>query len=840
MSPEPEKIQPSPRTRAYVRWVLRYGRVLWILALLLAVPAVWRTARLYMTLRSDLESLLPPHAPSVVALEELRARTPGINTLGIVVDTVTVDNLPAGEKFLDDLAARVRAYPPDLVNGVRTGIAEERKFVEEHAPLYAELADLETVRKRIEERRDYESAKAAEVDFDDEPPPPLDFSDIEKRYKEKQGASERFPNDRYSSAKEHASIMLVEIGGYSTGIARSQALLDRVRSDVAALGGPEKYAPGMRIGFAGDPAISTEELSALEGDLTFSSLIVVGFVILVLLAYYQWWKAVPIIVLPLLISVAYSFSIAGFTGVDCLNSNTAFLGSIIVGNGINFGIILVARYVEERRHGCPVEEAIAIAVHGTRVGTITAAAAAGIAYGSLLITQFRGFWQFGAIGGIGMLVCWGVTFVLIPPLLRWFDHSDALRPKLITPRGWSLTGQLASIVDRFPAPILGIALAVSLAAVFGSRSFGPDRMETDFSKMRRSDTWQNGEGYWGRRMDAVLGRYLTPVVILTDNADQTRKIAAALREEAKTDPVLMQLVDSVRTVEDVLPGQQEAKLEQVKAVREIITPNIRSKIPKERRELVDRLLGEGALKPIAPAQLPPTFVLAMRERDGTLDRAVLVYPKPTGATWQGKLLISFAGKLRSVVDRFPTAEGRVARVAGSAPLSADLTESMGRDGPRATWVALAGVLVLVLLTFRFTRETVLIVGSIFVGVLWLIWCTMLFDVRINFANFIGFPITFGIGVDYAVNVMWRYRLDGGRDVIGAVRSTGGAVGLCSLTTIIGYSSLLLAKNQALFSFGIVAVIGEFTCLATAVIVLPAILLAIDRRRRAASKPASAQ
>jgi hypothetical protein len=50
---------------------------------------------------------------------------------------------------------------------------------------------------------------------------------------------------------------------------------------------------------------------------------------------------------------------------------------------------------------------------------------------------------------------------------------------------------------------------------------------------------------------------------------------------------------------------------------------------------------------------------------------------------------------------------------------------MGRDGPRATWVALAGVLVLVLLTFRFTRETVLIVGSIFVGVLWLIWCTML-------------------------------------------------------------------------------------------------------------------
>ena len=61
-----------------------------------------------------------------------------------------------------------------------------------------------------------------------------------------------------------------------------------------------------------------------------------------------------------------------------------------------------------------------------------------------------------------------------------------------------------------------------------------------------------------------------------------------------------------------------------------------------------------------------------------------------------------------------------------------------------------------------------------------------------------------------------------------------------MTTIIGYPSLLLAKNQALFSSGIVAVIGEFTCLATAVIVLPVFLLAIDTRKRAAPKPPPTQ
>jgi predicted RND superfamily exporter protein len=63
-----------------------------------------------------------------------------------------------------------------------------------------------------------------------------------------------------------------------------------------------------------------------------------------------------------------------------------------------------------------------------------------------------------------------------------------------------------------------------------------------------------------------------------------------------------------------------------------------------------------------------------------------------------------------------------------------------------------------------------------------------------------------------------------------VRSTGGAVALCSLTTIIGYSSLLLAKNRALSLFGLLAVMGEVACLSAALVVLPAALLLVNRRR----------
>jgi len=826
-SPSP----PSERTRAYVRWVLRHGRWLWLAAIVLAVFTFWRTARLYIGLRSELELLLPQSAPSVTALQELRARMPGIQFLGIVVDAGSAENLPAAERFADDLAERIRAYPRDQIAAVRTGIEQERAFLEDHAPLYVELDDLVEVRKRIEARRDWEATRAMGADLDDdEPAPALDFSDIEKRYKEKAPTGNRFPNGRFSSEKEHATVLLVEIRGYSTGSDQARKLLDRIRADARDLGFPANYAPGMRFAFTGDPAIRVEELSALVTDLTFSSFAIIALVILTLFVYFRWWRAVPAIIVPLLLSASYSFTLAGIPPFRVLelNSNTAFLGSIIVGNGINFAIILVARYLEERRNGADVGEALAWAVHATRVGTVTAAAAAGIAYGSLMVTQFRGFWQFGVIGGMGMLVCWATTFLLVPPLLAWLDSKPSAAPRPIDRRSFSLTGWVARIVSAKPEIVVIVGSIVTIAAIVGSRGFGRDRLETDYSKMRRRDTWQTGEGYWGRRMDAVLGRYLTPLVVLTDSPSQARAMAATLRE-AKDRPPLSDIIASISDIDTVLPQQQAEKIREAQAIRKTLTPKIRAEIPQDKRALVDRMLGDDRLRPVRPEDLPASFVAAMREHDGTIDKAVLLYPKIAKETWQGMKLVQMAAELQTIAARFPGPDGRAPRIAGQMLISADITTSMLRDGPLATLVAIGGVIALIVGAFRLHRETVLVFLSLIVGVLWMVWGTMLFDIRLNFANFIGFPITFGIGVDYAVNVMSRYRLDGGRDVIGAIRSTGGAVGMCSLTTIIGYSSLLMAKSQALFSFGVVAVLGEITCLATAVLLLPAILLLMDRR-----------
>jgi predicted RND superfamily exporter protein len=323
-------------------------------------------------------------------------------------------------------------------------------------------------------------------------------------------------------------------------------------------------------------------------------------------------------------------------------------------------------------------------------------------------------------------------------------------------------------------------------------------------------------------MDALLGTYLTPTAILTNDSAHAQRVAQAIRADREAG-LFGELVSSVRTIDDVLPRDQKDKLAVAADIREAMTPKLRSLLPEERRSTVERILDGANDQPITVNDVPRTFTTGLREKDGSFDKIVLVYPKPSKALWDGPALASFVTHLRDISARTASPGETPARVAGSLALSTDILESIRRDGPKASFAALAGVIVVVLLLFRFSVASLKIIGSLVVGVSWLVALTVLFKVKINFANFIAFPITFGIGVDYAVNVMSRYLQGGSKDTEAAVRATGGAVALCSATTIIGYSSLLMAENQALFLFGLLAVLGEITCLVAAVVALPSLL-----------------
>jgi hypothetical protein len=153
---------------------------------------------------------------------------------------------------------------------------------------------------------------------------------------------------------------------------------------------------------------------------------------------------------------------------------------------------------------------------------------------------------------------------------------------------------------------------------------------------------------------------------------------------------------------------------------------------------------------------------------------------------------------------------------------------MKHDGPKATALSLVAVLLICLFSFRSLGLSLAAVASVFVGVALMLGGLAWGGAKLNFSNFVALPITFGIGADYSINMLKRYQAEGRLDLRAALGATGGAVALCSATTIIGFGSLLVAQNRALFSFGVFAVSGELACLVTAIIALPAALVLLGQ------------
>jgi predicted RND superfamily exporter protein len=194
--------------------------------------------------------------------------------------------------------------------------------------------------------------------------------------------------------------------------------------------------------------------------------------------------------------------------------------------------------------------------------------------------------------------------------------------------------------------------------------------------------------------------------------------------------------------------------------------------------------------------------------------------------WDGRYLVAWAEDLRKA----RMSDGTRPPLAGRGPVFADMIRVVWTDGPKAVLASFVATFLLVLFAFRRSLERFMAMFGLLLGILLMAGTMAAAQMKLNFLNFVAFPITFGNGVDYGVNVLRRFSAerDEGAELPLAVRrsieETGGAVVLCSLTTVIGYSTLYVSANRALKSFGAALAISEITCLVAAVLTVPALML----------------
>ena len=101
--------------------------------------------------------------------------------------------------------------------------------------------------------------------------------------------------------------------------------------------------------------------------------------------------------------------------------------------------------------------------------------------------------------------------------------------------------------------------------------------------------------------------------------------------------------------------------------------------------------------------------------------------------------------------------------------------------------------------------------------------------QITLLNIMAIPMIIGIGIDDGVHIVHRYQIEGFKSHKQVFASTGRAVFLTSVTTMVGFGSLWFATYRGLGSMGIALFIGVGTCFLASVFVIPALLGRIKKK-----------
>lgn len=156
------------------------------------------------------------------------------------------------------------------------------------------------------------------------------------------------------------------------------------------------------------------------------------------------------------------------------------------------------------------------------------------------------------------------------------------------------------------------------------------------------------------------------------------------------------------------------------------------------------------------------------------------------------------------------------------------------------WMILLGSFMSLILSLALTINwrsvafTLLTLLPPIAGALLMYGVMALLHVDFNPANLIVLPLILGIGVDDGVHVLHDFRTQ--RDDYRMSPSTINAIVLTSLTSMIGFGSMMLAAHRGLYSLGMVLVIGVGSCLFVSLVLLPALLTAFASPKQSAHKP----
>ncbi|MCB9642716.1 MAG: MMPL family transporter [Myxococcales bacterium] len=846
---------------ALSRFCRRYAWPTLLLALLFSGVSLWWSLKL--ELKNDFLTLLPKDLPSSKTLTRVIEASDGLGYQAVIAtspdakkneafllalrDRLTgmFSQVPNEIEFaLDDQYERMHTmlrdifhyarFPNDYIKSQLTQWIKhfekppmvvfayhrlDRKFFEKHQLLYLDVADLKKIYSRLRQKIRYEMRKkesSLNLMDDDAKDPGFNFKDIEDKYRSQ---GDQFPEAmRVDQGGLVYSALVVRPRGVSTDLDFGKQFIPALMKMAESVG-PKRFHPKMDVSYSGGFLATLQEYNGIRRELFQSFGVTAGILLVLLFMFFRRKRSLWLIPIPLAMGLLWTM---GFTYVfiGYLNTLTGFIAVLLLGLGIDYGIYLLDRYLEERKKGHAIEESLEQTFKWTGLAIAVGAATTAAGFLALLISRFRGFSQFGLIGGAGVFLCLLAMCTVMPALIAIFEKRTPMigAVSLIRTRHWGKNFPFSRMLVSF-----SLLLIVAFVVLLRYLPF-----EYDFTKLSFQEGGLREQRQRWDKFKKISRQDTSPVVYITNNKEDTitlqKQIMKSGEVYAKAHKDSEVRLKSTMSALDLVPKQQPEKLRWLKKIKDYLdTQDIQDediKDAKQRKQLRDF------------RKMLTTAAFHVRDLPLFLQRDLVLYEKNDYRKISGFLVTvehtmqtsnGWHAMILSDILRPAKIRGLTYYPSGEAIVLARIIEYLHNDSPLVILGSLIAVALLVLLSLRSVRLTLMALWPLLLGLFSLVIVQVIFRLPINLFNIVVIPSLLGIGIDSAVHMLHRYSEEPELGTLGVQREMASPIFMASLTTVISFASLVVSNHVGLRSMGLTAVIGLGTLLLGCLVLLPALM-----------------
>lgn len=575
-----------------------------------------------------------------------------------------------------------------------------------------------------------------------------------------------------------------------------------------------------------------------------------GIVIIILIAVilFLTFRRISYVVIPLItlaLAIIWTFGTMVIIGIEFSIIMVAVI-PLIIGLGVDYSVYVSKRYQEELRNGKDITEAMEKAISSVGIAMFLAVITTIIAFMSNISSEILPLREFGLVCGLGIFYAFFLTLTFHTSLRWLIDIKSIRRPTLKKDKELYLIDLGTSTASRsvmyYPALIMiiviiatigGILFGMNVRTEFNDRDFLPNEWES-IQTQRKLEQEFNGssfsQAYILLELEDNTGLVLDDDFVSVD----TLRGLEAIEERINNDHFVVR-VNGTPRIDSILDHVQTAI--------------------KNNKTLANMIDQDGDLFPDNDDSVRIIFdyLFDQLENDKTESirddglGAILLRSRVNRVLYRDQAGLYRATVVRVYVNVEDSDEvrtmyndlkadakaaefyGMKKTVTGDPIQTITTMDSLQESQIFSTIISMIFAMVILIIIYRNIILGLIAMTPVLISSIWILGTMYIFGISINVFTVSITALTIGLGIDYAIHIIERYREeckshDTAIAIQRTIRSTGTALFISALTTVCGFTVLLISPIPPIQHFGIITGMTIIYSSILAVVVIPILLM----------------